>query len=154
MAMLQGMIPLLQMSDVNFSSLDSDTSQGLQIVAKIPTLIAYYHRIQEGLPLIEFRPEMSYLESFLMMFNGQAAEEQSIEVLKVAQILQLEHSFNAGTFASKCVSSTLASINACVQGGVLPVWQQGSSDTKTVEPVGSILQLFNALISALSLIHI
>ena len=118
MAMLQGMIPLLQMSDVNFSSLDSDTSQGLQIVAKIPTLIAYYHRIQEGLPLIEFRPEMSYLESFLMMFNGQAAEEQSIEVLKVAQILQLEHSFNAGTFASKCVSSTLASINAVMAAGV------------------------------------
>lgn len=118
MAMLQGMIPLLQMSDVNFSSLDSDTSRGLQIVAKIPTLIAYYHRIQEGLPLIEFRPEMSYLESFLMMFNGQAAEEQSIEVLKVAQILQLEHSFNAGTFASKCVSSTLASINAVMAAGV------------------------------------
>ena len=118
MAMLQGMIPLLQMSDVNFSSLDSDTSQGLQIVAKIPTLIAYYHRIQEGLTLIEFRPEMSYLESFLMMFNGQAAEEQSIEVLKVAQILQLEHSFNAGTFASKCVSSTLASINAVMAAGV------------------------------------
>lgn len=118
MAMLQGMIPLLQMSDVNFSSLDSDTSRGLQIVAKIPTLIAHYHRIQEGLPLIEFRPEMSYLESFLMMFNGQAAEEQSIEVLKVAQILQLEHSFNAGTFASKCVSSTLASINAVMAAGV------------------------------------
>jgi len=118
MAMLQGMIPLLQMSDVNFSSLDSDASRGLQIVAKIPTLIAHYHRIQEGLPLIEFRPEMSYLESFLMMFNGQAAEEQSIEVLKVAQILQLEHSFNAGTFASKCVSSTLASINAVMAAGV------------------------------------
>ncbi|MDC0996141.1 citrate/2-methylcitrate synthase [Pseudomonadales bacterium] len=118
MAMLQGMIPLLQMSDVNFSSLDSDASRGLQIVAKIPTLIAYYHRIQEGLSLIEFRPEMSYLESFLMMFNGQAAEEQSIEVLKVAQILQLEHSFNAGTFASKCVSSTLASINAVMAAGV------------------------------------
>ncbi len=29
MAMLQGMIPLLQMSDVNFSSLDSDTSRGI-----------------------------------------------------------------------------------------------------------------------------
>ena len=118
MAMLQGMIPLLQMSDVNFASLDSDTSQGLQIVAKIPTLIAHYHRIQEGLPVMEFRPEMSYLESFLMMFNGEAAEEQSIEVLKVAQILQLEHSFNAGTFASKCVSSTLASINAVMAAGV------------------------------------
>jgi len=118
MAMLQGMIPVLQMSDVNFSSLDPDISQGLQIIAKIPTLIAYYHRIQEGLPLIEFRSEMSYLESFLMMFSGEAAEEQSIEVLKVAQILQLEHSFNAGTFASKCVSSTLASINAVMAAGV------------------------------------
>jgi len=118
MGMLQGMIPLLEMSDASFPDSNLETSHGLQIVAKIPTLIAYHHRIRNGLPLQKFRSDMAYLENFLMMFTGKEADEQSIEVLKVAQILQIEHSFNAGTFASKCVSSTLASINAVMAAGV------------------------------------
>ena len=118
MAMLQGMIPLVQLTDVCFQDVDMEVSHGLQIIAKMPSLIGSYHRLQMGAPPERFHSQASYLENFLIMFNGTVADHQSVEVLKVAQILQMEHSFNAGTFASKCVSSTLASIAAVMAAGV------------------------------------
>jgi citrate synthase len=118
MEMLQGMIPLLCLADKTYAETGIEVSQGLQIVAKMPMLIAAYHRLQEGLVPVSFKPKLSYLSNFLGMFNGEPVDEKSIEVLKVAQILQMEHSFNAGTFASKCVSSTLGSIKAVMSAGV------------------------------------
>lgn len=142
MEMLQGMIPLLQLADQTYADTDLEVSQGLQIVAKMPTLIAAYHRMQAGLAPVEFESELSYLGNFLSMFNGLPADAKSIEVLKVAQILQMEHSFNAGTFASKCVSSTLASIKAVMAAGVgaLSGELHGGADEaaiKTAREVGS-----------------
>ncbi|MFT6433381.1 MAG: citrate synthase [Candidatus Azotimanducaceae bacterium] len=118
MEMLQGMIPLLRLVNKTYAETGLEVSHGLQIVAKIPMLIAAYHRLQEGLEPASFKRELSYLGNFLFMFNGEPADAKSIDVLKVAQILQMEHSFNAGTFASKCVSSTLASIKAVMAAGV------------------------------------
>jgi len=118
MAMLQGMIPLLQLSSARFLDESPDVSEGLQIIAKLPTLIAVYHRRQEGKDMVRFDPGLDYLANFLTMFNGHQPDSEQVDVLSVTQILQMEHSFNAGTFASKCVSSTLASVKSVLAAGV------------------------------------
>ena len=135
MEMLQGMIPLLQLADQTYAETDLEVSQGLQIVAKTPTLIAAYYRLQGGLLPVDFEPELSYLGNFLSMSNVLPTDVKRVEVLKVVQILQMEHSFNAGTFASKCVSSTLASIKAVMAAGVgaLSVELHGGADEAAVK---------------------
>jgi citrate synthase len=52
------------------------------------------------------------------MFNGQAPTQNQIKVLDTAQILQMEHSFNAGTFAGRVCASTLAPIQSSISASI------------------------------------
>jgi len=53
-------------------------------------------------------PSRGLHADFLRMLHGQPPEPREVEILDVTQILQLEHGFNASTFAGRVVASTLA----------------------------------------------
>jgi citrate synthase len=117
MKMLQGMVPLLDIdTDAYFydtsANTNSDTSHGLQLLARMPTLIASYHRLRHNHPLVTVDPDASYLGRFLSQLTGKNPEPRHEHLLTVVQILQMEHSFNAGTFAARVTASTLASVDA------------------------------------------
>jgi citrate synthase len=48
------------------------------------------------------------------MFHGSAPTPEQVRMLDAAQILQMEHSFNCGTFAGRVCASTLAPIQSCI----------------------------------------
>ena len=60
----------------------------------------------------------NYLGNFLSVFTGANVTAEHEHILTVVQILQMEHSFNAGTFASRVVSSTLAPIDSVFSAAV------------------------------------
>lgn len=111
MLMLQAMMALLDLGSPSFPGLTDEGARGLAVVAKIPTLIASFHRFRNGQPLPEVTTGIGYLENFLMMLNGQAPAAD-VDILRVAQILQMEHSFNASTFTARVVASTLAPVES------------------------------------------
>ena len=117
MQMLQAMIPLLEPGVVQFAGLDAEAARGLAIIARIPEIIAAWYCLQNDR---KFVPDESpdYLQRFLSMFTGERPGAEALHILKVVQILQMEHSFNAGTFATMCVSSTLAPVESVLSAGV------------------------------------
>ena len=52
------------------------------------------------------------------MFHGKAPTDEQRRMLDAAQILQMEHSFNAGTFAGRVCASTLAPIQSCISASI------------------------------------
>ena len=119
MRMLQSIIPALELSEDRFPDESPDAVQGLMILARFPSLLAAIaaRRGDRALPDL-FDDEADYLARYLTMINGRAPTAKQLEVFRVVQLLQLEHSFNAGTFASRVVASTLASVPAVIAGGV------------------------------------
>ena len=126
MLMLQGMVPLI---DINIntrvadallsdSALTVDALQGLVIAAKLPALIAAWYRLQHGLVVVPSLNTVSFHENFLTIFHGRAPTQQQIQLLDAVQILQLEHSFNASTFAGRVCASTLAPIQSCISASI------------------------------------
>ena len=114
MRMLQSMVPLLTLDrSLCFRDLSSEAVAGLQIIARMPTLIAISHQ-QDG---PSFDTNAMYLANFLNMFTGTLNPDH-LKVLQVAQILQMEHGFNAGTFTSHVVGSTLAPIDAVISAAI------------------------------------
>ncbi len=111
MLMLQGMIALLDLGSPVFPGLTDEGARGLAVVAKIPTLIASFHRIRNDQEIPEVTTGIGQIENFLMMFKGEAPA-RDVDVLRVAQILQMEHSFNASTFTARVVASTLAPVQS------------------------------------------
>ena len=102
----------------NLSGLAQETRRGLVLVAKLPTLAASYRQLaQTGeLPVVTFN--RSGLGNFLAQFCAEEASAEAEAVFARTQILQMEHSFNAGTFAARVVASTMAPVEAVLSAGV------------------------------------
>jgi len=63
-------------------------------------------------------PGRLFHENFLTMFLGTAPTPEQVRMLNAAQILQMEHSFNCGTFAGRVCASTLAPIQSVVSASI------------------------------------
>lgn len=115
MRMLQGLIPLLETRGET-DSLEA----GLSIIAKIPTLIATYRQQQLGNedPTYCEDEDGDYLANYLTMFTGTAPSQKALDIFKTVQILQLEHSYNAGTFTALVAASTLAPLDSVISAAV------------------------------------
>jgi len=119
MMALQAMIPLLTLDDSPFGNHGPEVAAGLQIIARYPALLAAIRARSSSLAEPDrYDPDADYLDRFLLMFNGHLPAVRHREIFKVVQQLQMEHSFNAGTFTSRVVGSTLASVPAVLSGAV------------------------------------
>ncbi len=118
MLMLQGMIPLLQMPEEDTLGKGMDAEHGLFIAAKISALIAAHHRLSQNKVILHPTAGKLRHENFLTQFHGKAPTPEQVRMLDAAQILQMEHSFNAGTFAGRVCASTLAPIQSCISASI------------------------------------
>jgi len=110
MQVLQGVVPLLGRGpQLGYGEAD----QGLHVAAKLPAVTATHLRRRA----VELQPELGYAGAFLNAIDGSSNPEV-VEAFNAAQILQLEHGFNAGTFAARVVASTLASVQSAIAAGI------------------------------------
>ncbi|MEM0202529.1 MAG: citrate/2-methylcitrate synthase [Archaeoglobaceae archaeon] len=93
---------------------EENLEKSKNLIAKIPTIIAYYHRIRMGKNLIPPTLELSHAGNFLYMMTGYEPSKVAERALDVDLILHAEHELNASTFAARVAASTLADMYACV----------------------------------------
>lgn len=120
MLMLQAMVPVLDLmpkDPIAFSG-QPELTQGLVIVSKLPSLIAAFHRLKNHLPLIAPDSTKSFHDNFLSMFNGTSPTVEQVNILNITQILQMEHGFNASTFAGRVTASTLAPVASVISSAI------------------------------------
>lgn len=90
----------------------------LALGARLPALVATWDRLRRGLAPLDPDPALALHDDFLRMVRGARPDPEEVRVLDVTQALQLEHGFNASTFAGRVVASTLAPLSevlsACV----------------------------------------
>ncbi len=118
MLMLQGMVPLLRMPEEETLGRGMDAEHGLFIAAKLSALIAAHHRLSQSKVILSPTPGKLRHENFLTMFHGRAPTREQVRMLDAAQILQMEHSFNAGTFAGRVCASTQAPIQSAISASI------------------------------------
>lgn len=118
MLMLQGLVPLLKLPEEQTLEIDQDAEQGLFLAAKISALVAAHHRLAQSKAILPPIPGRLFHENFLNMFHGSAPTQEQRRMLDATQILQMEHSFNCGTFAGRVCASTLAPIQSCISASI------------------------------------
>jgi citrate synthase len=120
MLALQGLVPVLPEGGTGsaLGDLPAPARHGLMIAAKLPSFVAALHRMQQGLEPLAANPALGFHENFLLMFNGRSPHAEQVRVLDTAQVLQMEHSFNAGTFAGRVCASTLAPIQSSISASI------------------------------------
>jgi citrate synthase len=118
MLMLQGLVPLLTLPEEETLEIGQDAERGLFLAAKISALVAARHRLSQSKVILQPVPGKLFHENFLTMLHGTAPTQEQVRMLDAAQILQMEHSYNCGTFAGRVCASTLAPIQSCISASI------------------------------------
>jgi citrate synthase len=100
------------------SNLEGQRKELCRLLAKIPTIIAYNHRLRTGKEIVRPDASLDYLGNFLYMFTGERKPARDVEIFGVCEILQMEHGFNASTFTGRVVASTLSPLHSCLSAAV------------------------------------
>ena len=99
---------------INVKTREETFNKAKDLIAKFPTIVAYYHRIRTGRNIIPPALEFSHAANFLYMLHGEEPSKTAERALDMDLILHAEHELNASTFAARIAASTLADIYACV----------------------------------------
>jgi 2-methylcitrate synthase/citrate synthase II len=116
MSVLRSTVSLLGVYNIHAeeNSLEATYDQSIQIMAKVPTIIAAFARLRQGLTPIEPREDLNLAANFLYMLKGQEPTELEVRAFNKALILHADHELNASTFAARVTASTLTDIYSCV----------------------------------------
>jgi 2-methylcitrate synthase/citrate synthase II len=108
----------LEDSETSTNTIEANYNKFIKIFAKTPTAIAANFRTRKGLDIIDPKIDLSFSENFFYMCFGTVPNKDVVKAFDVSLILYAEHSFNASTFASRVVTSTLADIHSAIVGGI------------------------------------
>jgi 2-methylcitrate synthase len=97
---------------------EANLAKAMRLYAQLPAIVAYDQRRRRGEHLIEPRDDLGYSANFLHMTFGEVPELVVVDAFDVSMILYAEHSFNASTFTTRVITSTLADLYSAVVGGV------------------------------------
>jgi 2-methylcitrate synthase len=92
--------------------------KAIQLLAKIPTLVAAHFRSKNGKKPIAPRKDLSISENFFHMCFEKVPQKEIVKAFDVSLILYAEHSFNASTFTARVVASTLSDLYSATVAGI------------------------------------
>lgn len=120
MDVLQASVPLLAMEDpdIEEETREANIRMAIRLIARLPILVAAWHRIRQGLDPLLSDKSLSHAANFLWLLHGCEPEEEMARDLDTCLILHGDHTFNASTFACREVVSTRAHMYAGVAAGI------------------------------------
>jgi citrate synthase len=80
----------------------------VRLIAKMPTLVAAFHRLRHGEQAVTPRDDLAHAANFYYMLTEQEPSPAVAKVLDACLILHAEHTMNASTFTARVTGSTLA----------------------------------------------
>jgi len=92
--------------------------RAINLISKVPTIIASWERVRNDKEPIQPDPELSHASNFLYMLTGNKPDKEMERVFDVCLILHADHTFNASTFAAREVASTRAHMYSAVSAAV------------------------------------
>ncbi|MFC6635463.1 citrate/2-methylcitrate synthase [Microbulbifer taiwanensis] len=136
MSVLQALVPIAELTPAQQPPawLDEQWVPGLVLAARINAAVRIWHNLSRGGDVFAVPAGLGFLEKLLYGINGAAPGEQALRAINTTQILQLDHSYNAGTFAGRVIASTGASLCASIAGslGALSGPLHGGADEAAV----------------------
>ncbi len=90
------------------SNAQSNWESTIRLVAKLPTVVAAFHRIRHGDEPIRPRDDLDHAANFYWMLFEKEPSPAIRKVIDACLILHAEHTMNASTFSGRVTGSTLA----------------------------------------------
>jgi citrate synthase len=90
----------------------------VRLIAKLPTIVAAFHRLRYGDEAIAPRDDLGHSANFYYMLTEKEPSPAVTRVLDACLILHAEHTMNASTFSGRVTGSTLANPYTVVSSAI------------------------------------
>jgi citrate synthase len=104
--------------DAADNSHDANLRKAERLLAQIPVAVADHYRLAKGLQPVLARQDLGQAANFLYMLREADPTPEEVKALDVSLILYAEHEFNASTFASRVIVSTLSDMHSGITGAI------------------------------------
>jgi len=92
----------------NVSDAASNWDACVRLIAKMPTVVAAFHRLRNGDEVIPPRDDLDHAANFYYMLFEREPSPAIRKVIDACLIVHAEHTMNASTFSGRVTGSTLA----------------------------------------------
>jgi citrate synthase len=101
------------------SSCDDDSHhaqrrKALRLIAQIPVVTAYFHRLRQGKQPVHPDPTLGEAANFLYMINGEKPSKEAESTLDLCYVLHADHGMNASTFSARVTIATLSDMYSAI----------------------------------------
>ncbi|MBX5466316.1 MAG: citrate synthase [Firmicutes bacterium] len=104
--------------DATRNDMEANRRKAMRLVAQLPTMVAFFERVRQGLAPVDPDPALSLAENFLFMLHGRPPKPLHAQVFNTALILHADHELNASTFSARVTAGTLSDMYSAITSAV------------------------------------
>src|SRR5436853_3611769 len=128
------------------SNAKSNWESVIRLMAKLPTVVAAFHRLRRGDEAIDPRDDLDHAANFYYMLFEHEPSPAVRKVLDACLMLHAEHTMNASTFSGRVTGSTLANPYTVISSaiGTLTGPLHGGANEEVLDMLDEIGSIDNA----------
>ena len=101
---------------------EANLRKAKRLTAKIATIIGHMQNVIDGKDIVSREtggdPSLGHAANLMYLMSGNKPDAQEARVVDVSLILYAEHDYNASTFTSRIIASTLSDMHGAVTGAI------------------------------------
>lgn len=115
-AALRTAISAMSLTDPEADNVNLENSLTIakKVTARIPTIVAAWERLRNGLEPVSPRNDLGHAANFLYMFTGEEASAEAVDAIDKYLVLLADHGFNASTFSARVTTGTLSDMYSAI----------------------------------------
>jgi len=99
-------------------SMDGNREKAMHLIAQIPIVTAYFHRVRQGKELLPPNPNLGEAANFLYLVDGEKPSAEKESTLDMCYVLHADHGMNASTFSARVKIATLSDMYSAITSAI------------------------------------
>jgi citrate synthase len=100
------------------SSMDANREKAIRLIAQIPIVTAYFHRLRQNKPLLPPDASLGEAADFLYLVDGEKPSHEKESTLDMCYVLHADHGMNASTFSARVTIATLSDMYSAITSAI------------------------------------
>jgi len=100
------------------TSMDANREKAMRLIAQIPIVTAYFHRIRQRKSLLAPDPQLGEAANFLYLIDGEKPSTEKESTLDMCYVLHADHGMNASTFSARVTIATLSDMYSAITSAI------------------------------------
>jgi citrate synthase len=96
------------------TSPEAQQRKALRLVAQVPVICAYFHRLRSGKSLVQPDSSLGEAANFLYMIDAEKPSKEKEQTMDLCYVLHADHGMNASTFSARVTIATLSDMYSAI----------------------------------------